>query len=78
MFKAAAGLNLGHGDCLLADGFFSFSVVRQLITHFSIADFYIFARINFIENIVIVDTPSHADVDECLVLRRVNSGDFTP
>lgn len=78
MFKAAAGLNLGHGDCLLADGFFFFFRRPAADYSFSIADFYIFARINFIENIVIVDTPSHADVDECLVLRRVNSGDFTP
>ena len=27
--KAAVGLNLGHGNCLLNDGFFSFAVVRQ-------------------------------------------------
>ena len=29
--KAAVGLNLGHGNCLLNDGFFSFAVVRQII-----------------------------------------------
>ena len=29
--KAAVGLNLGHGNCLLNDGFFSFAVVRQTI-----------------------------------------------
>ena len=28
--KAAVGSNLGHGDCLLYDGFFSFAVVRQI------------------------------------------------
>ena len=30
LFKAAVGSNLGHGDCLLDDGFFSFAVVRQV------------------------------------------------
>ena len=29
--KAAVGLNLGHGNCLLNDGFFSFAVVRQML-----------------------------------------------
>ena len=29
MFKAAA-IELGHGDCLLNDGFFFFAVVRQI------------------------------------------------
>ena len=28
--KAAVGSNLGQGDCLLDDGFFSFAVVRQM------------------------------------------------
>ena len=27
--KAAVRLSIGHGDCLLNDGFFSFAVVRQ-------------------------------------------------
>ncbi len=30
LFKAAVGSNLGHGDYLLDDGFFSFAVVRQV------------------------------------------------
>ena len=30
LFKAAVGSNLGHGDCLLDDGFFFFAVVRQV------------------------------------------------
>ena len=29
--KAAVGVCLRHGDCLLNDGFFSFAVVRQII-----------------------------------------------
>ena len=28
--KAAVRLSVGHGDCLLNDGFFSFAVVRQV------------------------------------------------
>ena len=30
LFKAAVGSSLGHGDCLLNDGFFSFAVARQI------------------------------------------------
>ena len=29
--KAAVRLSVGHGDCLLNDGFFSFAVVRQIV-----------------------------------------------
>ena len=29
--KAAVRLSIGHGDCLLNDGFFSFAVARQII-----------------------------------------------
>ena len=29
--KAAVRSSIGHGDCLLDDGFFSFAVVRQMM-----------------------------------------------
>ena len=30
LIKATVGSSIGHGDCLLYDGFFSFAVVRQI------------------------------------------------
>ena len=37
--KAAVGLGIGHGDCLLYDGFFSFAVVRQWCNHLLVNKF---------------------------------------
>ena len=31
--KAAVRSSIGHGDCLLNDGFFSFAVARQIISY---------------------------------------------
>ena len=43
--KAAVRLSIGHGDCLLNDGFFSFAVARQMFVFYSIQCYLCFSKI---------------------------------